>query len=162
MKYPIIDRARLPTLEHWTLSGFLTIVFWAFWIHLWLPLLALLAWSLGLKQAYKYMIELRGYAEVLALLGFYLLVVLLMGGVLVCWATYNILRSRRLSTRVANRPVTDEQIARYFRHGQQAVRSWQQAARLLVTHDEKGGIALVEILELKEPTARQPATTANA
>jgi TM2 domain-containing membrane protein YozV len=53
MKPPIIERADLQTLRHRTVSGVLTVLFWAIWFYLWLPFLALLAWAAGLERAYK-------------------------------------------------------------------------------------------------------------
>ncbi len=154
MKPPIINRADLQTLQHRTVSGVLTLVFWAIWIYLWLPLLALLAWMLGIQQAYKYMIVLNGYQEVLRLLGIYTLVILLMGGGLAVWATYNILRYGDLERRSGKPAPTVEEIARYSRQGPLAVRSWQKAQRLYVTHDEKGSVAHVEILTVGTPVPR--------
>jgi biofilm PGA synthesis protein PgaD len=146
-KSPIIARPELQSSQQRTLYRTLTLVFWVFWIYLWLPLLALLAWSIGLQQAYKYMIVLGGYQEVLRLLGIYVLVILLLGGALTGWATYNILRYGRRPRRSGGRVPTSEEVARYFRQGPLAVESWQQAQRLVVIHDEKGGIAAVEIID---------------
>jgi biofilm PGA synthesis protein PgaD len=146
MKSPIINRADLQTIEHRTVSGVLTVVFWALWFYLWLPLLALLAWSVGIQQAYKYMVVLGGWQEVLRLLGIYTLTILIMGGALYLWATYNILRYGKRPMRAGNQPTTVEQIARHFKQGPIAVEQWRQGQRLYVTHDEMGQIARVDIL----------------
>jgi biofilm PGA synthesis protein PgaD len=125
----------------------LTFVFWAIWFYLWLPLLALIAWAAGLEQAYKYMIVLGGYEEVLGVLGIYTLIILLLGGSLVTWATYNILRYGNLEQRTTREAPTLEQVARYFRQGPVAVQAWRQNQRLRVTHDDDGAISAVEVLE---------------
>ena len=161
MKSPVIDRTDLQTLQHRTVSGVITVVFWAFWTYLWLPLLALIAWAFGVEQAYKYMVVLGGYREVLHLIGIYLLVILLMGGTLVAWATYNILRYGKLPKRAGNRAATNEQVARYFRQGPLAVESWQQAQRLYVHHDEKGSVLSVDILAEGVPVPQPPADSAH-
>ena len=83
MKSPIIERSDLQSPRQRTLSGALTLAFWAFWFYLWLPVLALLAWALGVQQAFKYMVVLGGYHEVIRLLGLYSLIILLLGGGLV-------------------------------------------------------------------------------
>ena len=89
---PIIERSDLQSPQQRTLYGVITAVFWAFWLYLWLPLLALFAWAVGLEQAYKYMVVLGGYEEVMRLLGVYFLVIVILGGTLTGWATYNIMR----------------------------------------------------------------------
>jgi biofilm PGA synthesis protein PgaD len=146
LKSPIIDRADLLTLRQRTVSGLLTLVFWLIWVYLWLPLLALAAWAIGMEQAYKYMIALGGYEEVIGLLGIYTLIILIMGGSLVGWAAYNILRYGKRAKRSSSEPPALEEVARYFRQGPLAVEGWRQAQRLQVMHDEKGGIARVEVL----------------
>jgi biofilm PGA synthesis protein PgaD len=156
MRSPIIDRADLQNMQHRTVSGVLTLVFWALWVYLWLPLFALLAWILGIQQAYKYMIVLSGYREVLRLLGIYTLVIIVMGGGLSMWATYNIFRYGDLARRSGKPAPTLEEIARYFRQGSLAVADWQQAQRLYVAHDENGQVAHVDMLTAGTPVPREP------
>jgi len=146
VKPPIIDRADLQTWQHKTISGLLTLVFWTLWAYLWLPLLALIAWSVGLQQAYKYMVTLGGYEEVLRLLGIYTLVIVLMGGSLYAWAAYNILRYGGPDQRTTKPGPTVDEIARYFRQGPLMVENWQQSQRLHVRHDDTGNILHVDIL----------------
>ena len=150
LKSPIIERADLQTVGQRTVSGILTVVFWSLWVYLCLPLLSFFAWAIGFQQAYKYMVVRGGYTEVLHLIGLYTLIILLLGGSLVAWAAYNILRYGRLPKRTGNPPVPHEQVARYFRQGPQAVRTWQAAQRLHVHHDEKGDVARVEIFAAGE------------
>jgi biofilm PGA synthesis protein PgaD len=147
VKSPIIDRADLQTPQQRTVYGVLTLLFWLVWAYLWLPLLALVAWAVGLEQAYEYMIVLGGYEEVLGLLGIYTVIIMIMGGSLVGWAAYNILRYGSRAQRSGNQPPTLEEVARYFRQGPQAVESWRRAQRLQISHDEKGAIARVDILQ---------------
>jgi biofilm PGA synthesis protein PgaD len=143
---PIIDRADLQTMQNRAVSGVITVVFWTFWVYLWLPLLALAAWALGLQQAYKYMVVLGGYHEVLRLLGIYALVMGVLCGALAAWATYNILRWGGIERRTRNHVPTLDQVARSFRQGPIAAESWRHAQRLYVVHDDAGAIVRVEIL----------------
>jgi biofilm PGA synthesis protein PgaD len=146
LKSPLIERSDLQSPRQRTLYGALTLGFWAFWFYLWLPLLALLAWALGVQQAYKYMIVLGGYQDVLRLLAIYALVILLMGGALVCWAAYNIIRFRGIERRTDALPVTPTEIGRDFGQNPNSVARWQNVQRLYVTHDDAGRIARVEML----------------
>ena len=146
LKSPLIERSDLQTPRQRTLYGALTLAFWAFWIYLWVPVIALLAWALGVQQAYKYMVVLGGYHDVINLLGLYSLIILLLGGGLVVWATYNIVRFRGVEARTAALPVTPLEIARDFNQNAESVARWQREQRLYVTHDAQGGIAHVEAL----------------
>ena len=143
---PLIERADLQSPHQRRVYGALTLVFWAFWIYLWVPLLALLAWALGIDQAYKYMIVLGGYREVMKVVWLYLLVILLLGGGLLVWAVYNILRFGGVENRTAALPVTPVEIGKYFGQDHDAVDRWQREKRLLVTHDQDGRIGGVEVL----------------
>ena len=146
LKSPLIERADLQSPPQRTLYGVLTLVFWAFFIYLWVPVLALLAWALGVQQAYKYMVVFGGYRAVIDLLALYSLVILALGGGLVLWAVYNILRFRNVEKRTAALPVTPTEIGEHFGQEPASVARWQSEQRLYVTHDETGRIAHVEAL----------------
>jgi biofilm PGA synthesis protein PgaD len=146
LKPPLIERPDLQTPRQRTLYGALTLAFWVFWFYLWLPVLALLAWALGFEQAYKYMIELGGYRDVIRLIAVYMLIILLLGGGLVLWAVYNIVRFRGVERRVDALPVTAAEIGRDFGQNPASVARWQTEQRLYVTHDIAGKIARVEVL----------------
>ena len=144
LKSPIIQRGDLQSSQQRIIYGALTAAFWALWFYLWLPLLALLAWALGLQQAYKYMIVLGGYRDLIDLLGWYGLIILLLGGSLILWAGYNIVRFRGVENRSANLAITAKEIARDFGMDAISVERWQRAQTLYVTHDPLGRITRVE------------------
>jgi len=146
LKSPLIERSDLQSPQQRTLYGALTLAFWAFWFYLWLPLLALLAWSLGLQQAFKYMVVLGGYHEVIRVIGLYSLIILLLGGALVVWAVYNIMRFRDDERRTGGLPVTPAMIGLDFGQDPLAVERWQGEQRLRVSHDQGGKISHVEVL----------------
>jgi biofilm PGA synthesis protein PgaD len=152
LKPPLIERPDLQSPRQRTLYGALTLVFWGFWFYLWLPLLALLAWSLGVQQAFKYMVVLAGYQEVARLIGIYCLVILLLGGGLVAWAVYNIIRFRGVERRGVAAPISAAQYGRAFGHDAQQIERWQGAQCLAVTHDAQGRIARVDIMVAGEPS----------
>lgn len=156
MKPPIIDRDDLQKPAHRTVTAVLTFGFWLFWFYLWLPLLALLAWAAGLEQAYRYMVTLGGYQEVLRLMGLYTLIIALLGGALVAWAAYNIMRFGPRIRRAGNAAPDTEQVARHFGQGPIAVESWRGAQRLHVTHNDAGVIEQVDILAAGMPVPEHP------
>jgi len=146
LKSPLIERSDLQSPRQRTLYGALTLAFWAFWFYLWLPVLALLAWALGVQQAFKYMVVLGGYHEVIRLLGIYSLIIVLLGGGIVFWANYNITRFSGVERRRVNPPVTPADIGRDFGQDPKSVARWQSEKRLYVKHDDEGHIAGVEIM----------------
>lgn len=146
MKNPIIKYAGEPlTSRQRIVDGAVTFAFWVFWIYLWLPLLALFAWMLGVQQAYKYMIVLDGFRDVVRLLATYGMVIGLLGGTLIAWAVYNILRFGGIERRVLRPPITSVEIARDFGFDPIDVERWQDARTVQVTHDENGRIVHVDI-----------------
>jgi len=156
MRPPIINRKDLLNFSNRAVTGTLTVVFWLFWVYLWVPLLALLAWAAGVEQAYKYMVVLGGWQEVVRLLSFYTLIIVLMGGSLCAWAAYNILRYGNRQRRSGGAIPTASQIAGYFNHSEIAIDTWRAAQRLYATHDEKGSLVKVAILAPGTPVPGTP------
>jgi biofilm PGA synthesis protein PgaD len=145
LKSPLIERPDLQSARQRTLYGALTLAFWGFWIYLWLPVLALLAWALGVQQAYKYMVVLGGYLEVIRVVGLYSLVVFLLGGGLVLWANYNIFRFSGAEQRISALVVSPEEIGRHFGQDPESVARWQTEKLLTITHDQAGRLVEVEV-----------------
>jgi biofilm PGA synthesis protein PgaD len=146
LKSPLIERPDLQSVQQRTLYGLLTLIFWGMWFYLWLPLIALLAWMLGMQQAFKYMVVLDGYKDVIRLIGMYGLIILLLGGGLVLWAVYNIVRFRGVERRTEALPVTAKEIGQHFEQDPKSVAVWQGEQSLYVTHNHSGHIDQVEIL----------------
>ena len=142
---PLIERADLQSARQRMLYGAVSLFFWAFWFYLWLPLLALMAWSLGLEQAYKYMIVLEGYRELFRLLGWYSMVILCLGGGLLAWAGYNIFRFSGFERRCNALDVTVQQMARNFALDPDQIAKWQQARQLYAMHDGNGRVSHVVV-----------------
>lgn len=92
------------------------------------------------------MVILGGYHEVIRVIGMYSLVVLLLGGGLVSWAFYNIIRFGGVERRVRDLPVTPAQFGRDFGQNPELVALWQKGKILYVTHDTDGHITNVEIV----------------
>ena len=138
MKHLIIDRPTLQTSRQRMLFGSMTVLFWALWIYLWLPILALIGWYLGVKIAYTEMVVKNGFSGLVHLLGWYIAVIAIMGATLLIWAYYNFARFRQVSRRkrieIAARLTPSE------RYGIRAevLASWSRAPRLVLRHDAAG------------------------
>lgn len=90
----IIER---PDLQGWPLvlgSRLVTAAMWGLYVYLWLPLLTLLAWTIGIDAAYEQMVTLGGYQIAAELWVFFATVILIMGGLLLGWARVNFYRFR--------------------------------------------------------------------
>lgn len=136
----IIDAPSLQSLRQKYAFSAVTLVFWALWFYLWLPLVSALAWLFGVETIYQYMIVLDGYQAFLELLGWYALTVLLIGISLVGWALYNQVRFRGKERRLPHSPLKNGDIAPYFGVGAPDLSAWQHASRLVIQYDEDGRI----------------------
>jgi biofilm PGA synthesis protein PgaD len=138
MKALIIDRPGLQTARQRLLFGSMTVVFWALWIYLWLPILALIGWALGFRIAYYEMVVRNGYVGLVHLLVFYLTVIGCLGASLLLWAYYNFARFRnvirRKSVPVSSRP----SVTQRYRVSPELLAIWRHERRLVLHHDADG------------------------
>ena len=138
MKDVIIDRPSLQTRRQRLVYGSVTLVFWALWIYLWLPLLALFGWLLGIRIAYTEMVVRHGFTLLQGKVTDYLTVVAWLGGALLVWAYYNFLRFHGSQRRRARPPVTRAEQASHYGIASAELARWVDARRLVVHHDEAG------------------------
>ena len=134
MKNLIIDRPQWQTTKQRVVFGSVTILFWALWIYLWLPILGFVGWLLGLKLAYYQMVELNGYVGLLHLMAIYGLVVLLLGGGLLAWAYYNYFRFRGIERRNARPVVKPVDVGARYGVRADVLEQWTQSRRLVLHH----------------------------
>ncbi len=111
MKNIIINHPEWQTTKQKYLIGLVTLGFWMLWFYLWAPLISLLAWVFGIHTFHYQMIELEGYKGVLRLMGTYAIVIGILGGGLILWATYNIQRFSGMDRRSLRPVVTNEMMA---------------------------------------------------
>ncbi|HMD75532.1 MAG TPA: poly-beta-1,6-N-acetyl-D-glucosamine biosynthesis protein PgaD [Steroidobacteraceae bacterium] len=138
MKALIIDRPGLQTARQRLFFGSMTVVFWALWIYLWLPILAVIGWALGFKIAYYEMVVKNGYVGLLHLLGFYATVILCLGASLLLWAYYNLARFRGVMRRKSIPSSSSPSIAERYRVEPEVLAAWMRARRLVLHHDADG------------------------
>jgi len=143
---PIFERPDLQSLRQLYGFGFITLLFWALWFYLWLPLVSLIAWAFGVQLFYEHMLMLGGYHSLLSLLMIYGLTILGIAVLLLGWASYNLLRFRNRERRRAAAPVTQAQLAQDFNVDATALAEWQGARALRVHHDLNGQIVKVDRL----------------
>jgi biofilm PGA synthesis protein PgaD len=157
----IIDRPDLQSTPQRVVSAGLTAFFWAVWAYLWLPVVALLGWAFGISRFYEEMVVEHGGSALLETLGWYALVIALLAGSLVTWATYNLIRFRGKERRSARSSATIDEVAAHAGLEPAALQLWQRARVLRVRHDESGRIESVEAIALAQvepPPVRVAAT----
>ncbi|MCQ8102874.1 poly-beta-1,6-N-acetyl-D-glucosamine biosynthesis protein PgaD [Methylomonas sp. SURF-2] len=143
----IIDKPSLQSLRQRYLSATFTFIFWTVWIFLWTPLLTLLGWLMGLDLVYVEMLQLKGYREVVADFGRFLICIAVIGGILGIWAAYNFFRFKDLERRAAIKPVTTPELAAFFGINPQKLTQQQTTQCLSVSFDSLGNIVASQKLE---------------
>ena len=140
MRHIVIDRPSLQTTRQRIIYGSVTLVFWALWIYLWLPIVALLGWGLGFHLAYEEMVVKHGFDALKGMLSTYGVVVAYLGGSLLVWAYYNFLRFHGIERRLRRIPITSADQSRYYDIEPTVLSGWTAARRLVVHHDTAGRI----------------------
>lgn len=112
--YPlIIDRPELQARHRRVVYSTATLVAWALWMYLWLPLVSLLAWWFGIRSFVREFVVPETPILIRTLL-IYGLVVAVLALILVAWSRYNLRRFGPRGRRQAPNQVSDAEIARWF------------------------------------------------
>jgi biofilm PGA synthesis protein PgaD len=154
MKDLIIDKPQWQSARQRMLFGSLTTLFWVLWIYLWLPVLAIAGWILGLKIGYDEMVVRAGYASLARLLKVYALIIGCLDGTLLAWAYYNYYRFRGVERRKRSDRVTLADLARRYGIAPRILERWTHARRLVVHHSTGGHIAWAEVSRYHQAVPR--------
>lgn len=121
-------------------SSIFTIIFWGLFAYLWMPLITLVAWSLGLRRSYDevlYMAELNNFMHLAFV---YSMIVLAMGGALLLWALQEYLRFRNVNRRREPIEVEMHELATYTGIDESDIATSQLARRVLAHHAKDGKV----------------------
>ena len=143
----IIRRPDLVPRRKRAVSSGVTLLAWAIWIYLFLPLFSLLAWWLGIELFAGYMLDPdeRGY---LITLTSYLIVIAICALIILGWSRYNQLRFRGKDRRSGAPPVTDEMVQQRFHLDAESLATIHSSKVIVLHLNEEG---LVEAIEQKVP-----------
>lgn len=144
MNHLIIDRPDLQTPIQRFISRSLTLILWLIYFYLWLPLLTLLAWWVGLTGIARELSAIESSRNLQLVLFTYLLVVLAIGFVYLLWAILNYRKFRNHEKRKTRSSVPLNDIAEYHRVSPTDLSNWQNIKSLIVDHDEHGSIISAE------------------
>ena len=141
----IIEHPEWQTPKQRFLLGSITLAFWMAWFYLWVPIISIIGWVLGIKLFHYQMITLGGLNGFFGMLAWYAIGVFLLGGSLIAWATYNIQRFKNANRRGPRKVITDEIQAEYFKVEVSDVQAWRKSQILAVTLDEHAQITNVNM-----------------
>jgi biofilm PGA synthesis protein PgaD len=139
----IIDSPSMQSLWQRYSSVIITFAFWVLWFFLWVPVITAIAWYQGLHIAYFEMFEMDGFKAVIASFFTFFKVVMLLGGSLAVWASYNFFRFRGKDRRKAVMPVTVKDLADFFDLDEKRLTQLQQEKIISVSFDANGQIASI-------------------
>jgi poly-beta-1,6-N-acetyl-D-glucosamine biosynthesis protein PgaD len=139
MNPPIINRPDLQSFQQKYGQSLITVLFWILFFFFMRPLIGMVGWFFGLQLFTEIMLVKGGYHALLALLGWYLAIIILMGIVLKCWSLYNLLRYGRHEKRHRQpAPITVGEVAQHFQVDVGHLKTWQTTRRVNLEHDESG------------------------
>lgn len=140
----IINARRVLTRRARRRDRLLTLALWALYAYLWLPLISLFAWLLGLQFAYTLVERAGGLASLVNLLYWFGLFVLLISLCIVGWSRFQLRRFGERERRLAVPTVTFEQEAAYWDIDRTTLTRLRERQQNSVTFDSDGRLQLLE------------------
>jgi biofilm PGA synthesis protein PgaD len=139
----IIDKPHLQS--HYVRYGWgmVTFMFWTVYMYLWMPLITLFAWWIGVKLFNKHFIELQGTSGLLEKLNLYAFIILLISATLIMWAYVEQMRFKGKHRRQVRSAVTVQQVAEHHQMNAQELASLMKKKLLEVHFSNQGEITKV-------------------
>lgn len=125
-------------------SSIFTIVFWALFVYLWMPLITVIGWTLGLYHSYNEFTYARELANLKHLAFVYTMIVLALGGALLMWALQEYLRFRNVNRRREPVKVENVELAKYVNIPESDISTCQRTRRLVAHHGADGSILSID------------------
>lgn len=144
-----IDRPDLQSRSQRGVFGMLAAAGLTLWLYLFIPLLSLLAWWFGWHRFDQYIIHdyEHGFTQHLAIL---VAIIMLLGLILLTWASYNILRFYNKERRHAMPDVQIGDMAHFYELETQLVEQAQAAQVNLFFYDRQGKIVNIAFRVLEQ------------
>lgn len=140
-RYKLIINMPDLVARHAKISGnVFTVVFWGFFVYLWMPLITILAWSLGLYRSYSEFVYTQELSNLKHLAFFYTIIVLALGGTLLMWALQEYLRFRNVNRRLEPMAVEIHELEKYADISVDKITAAQSARRIVAHHGIDGGL----------------------
>ncbi len=153
MRTFIIDQFIYQQAHKRVLWNTITVIGWAFWIYLWLPLLRAIGMLLMPHHEQSTSEAFRSIQELFATLTTHLSMTIIMIAVFLAWASlqwWGTIRRRRTARK---QPILRHHRVLLSKPDEQHVHVWRQAQRMVVVHDEDSGL-IQHVDILKNPSGR--------
>jgi len=137
-KVTYIDAPEMLTRRQRTFGTIVTAVMWAIYAYLWLPLLSLAAWSLGIEFAYDVMMRAGGASALRTALFWYAIALVDVIVTVAVWSLINKWRFAGRNRRTAHEHVPDDAMAEYFGVTMDDLKRLRSAQRVEIEIDALG------------------------
>lgn len=138
MAVTYIDTPELLTRRQRALGTMLTGIMWVAYAYLWLPLISLLAWGLGIEFAYDAMVHAGGASALRAALFWYGIALVDIALGVALWSLVNKWRFAGRNRRTTHPAVVDATMADYFGVSLSELARLRDASRVEIEIDAHG------------------------
>ena len=139
-----IQMRQMLTARQRAREAFITTALWALYGYLWLPLVSLVAWYMGLDFAYEKVIQAGGPEELILLLLWFCIVCLVSLLVVVTWSGLQHSKYKGKGERRTTAPVLDLEAEREFWRIEESLQQQMKAAKVqTVSLDDNARIVSV-------------------
>ena len=143
----IIERPELQSMTQRYGWKSVTFLFWMFYLYLWVPLITLMVWLIGVKLFNINMIELKGYKSLVDNLGLYSGTILIISIILIGWAEVNRMRFKNKVRRLDNDDLSIGEVAKKYNLEVSNLSLLRQKKSIMVNFTDKGAISEISELE---------------
>ncbi len=139
MKEYIINAPQLQSLKKRVGALFAWAVCWVMWIYLLIPLVTLTSWLLGDRKMINEMRWFGGYKSLLELMQIYVVTLLVMVALWLCWISYRTLRRRTIHP-ISHNIVKDKELCAFYQVKIDELQQCRNVAMVTVYFDDHGHI----------------------
>lgn len=121
-------------------SSVFTLLFWAVFVYLWMPVITVIAWMTGLYHSYGELTYARDVKDLAHLAVVYAAIVVALGGSLLMWALQEYLRFRNVNRRREPVAVSHQELAMHAGIDESDITAGQDARRMVAHHSVHGRV----------------------
>jgi len=125
-----IQMRQMLTARQRAREAFITTALWALYGYLWLPLISLVAWYMGLDFAYEKVIQAGGPDELMVLLLWFSIVCLVSLLIVVTWSGFQYSKYKGAGERRTTAPVLDPEAEREFWQIEESLQQEMKTAKV--------------------------------
>lgn len=144
-----IDAPELLTGPERTRDTIFTAIMWVVYLYLWVPLVSLFAWWLGVEFAYDVMIRMGGARDLDSILAVYGIIVIVIFCTVAFWSLGNRFRYGRMKRRHAHDDLSIDTMAEFFDVEPEKVEWLRETQSVAIEFDPEGRPVI-------EPLTRAP------